>query len=131
MQQWSAYCNLEIVITPQTWFFSIFFSILLLAYGYVYLWISEYGIKLILSIQLTKHSIVLFLVLSTLWYEAIVNSEEELHTLANLVKRNTCQGLASIGGFTNLDQFTQFAFSDGYIPNNSGKSCKATTEVYF
>ena len=92
---------------------------------------SGFGIKLNLSIQLTAHSIVLFLVLSTVWYETIMNSEEELNTLANLVKRSTCQWLASIGGSTNLDQFTRFAFSDGYIPNNSGKSCKATTEVYF
>ena len=50
-----------------------------------------------------------------------MNSQEEVKSIGNLVNESTCLGLALIGGSTNLEQFSQFAFSDDYIPNTSGK----------
>ena len=97
-------------------------------------------VKMFLHLSLTVYSFgimvsmlkfYLFLVLGAVWYDAIINSQEELNTVANVVKSSsTCLGLASIGGSTNLNQFTQFAFSNEYIPNTSGKSYKSP-EVYF
>ena len=60
-------------------------------------------------------------VLSKVWYNAIMNSQEEVKSIGNLVNESTCLGLALIGGSTKLEQFSQFAFSDDYIPNTSGK----------
>ena len=59
--------------------------------------------------------------LSKVWYSAIMNSQEEVESVANFLDKSSCNGLARIGGSTNLDQFTQFSFSDDYIANTSGR----------
>ena len=75
----------------------------------------------------------IILALGNVWYPAIMNSAEEVNDVVNLARQHDLaicgNGIFGIDGSTNLDPFSDFEFSDGYIPNSSGKFSNATDKT--